>query len=219
VAVPGAYRCPCGYCWCSFAHQPDHTRALAALFATSQSTVDRIIHHLIPVLAAVLRPTPDCRTHPWIIDGTLIPVHDQSITAISKKNRRSVNTQILINANNRRVIAVGPCWPGNRNDVVVARRTVADLIDDSRTVLDDGGYRGITIITGPRRRPDGRIIRDHHYRAHRPIRARVEHVTARIKDRQILRQCRRRGEAINHSLHIITGLWNLKGCGQLRVNS
>jgi hypothetical protein len=180
------------------------------LFATSQSTVDRIIHHLIPVLAAVLRPTPDSRTHPWIIDATLIPVHDQSITAISKNYRHSVNTQIPINANNHRVIAVGPCWPGNRNDVVVARRTVADLIDDSPTVLDDGGYRGITTITGPRRRPDGRIIRDHHYRAHRPIRTRVEHVTARIKDRQILRQSRRRGEAINHSLHIITGPWNLK---------
>jgi hypothetical protein len=26
------------------------------------------------------------------------------------------------------------------------------------------------------------------------------------KDWQILRQCRRRGHAINHSLHIITGL-------------
>ena len=133
------------------------TRALAALFATSQSTLDRIIHHLIPVLAAVLGPTPDCSRHPWIIDGTLIPVHDQSITAISKNYRRSVNTEILINANNRRVIAVGPCWPGNRNDVVP---------------------------DGPRRRrlPGNQ----HHHRS---------------------------------SLHIITGPWNLKGCGQLRVNS
>jgi hypothetical protein len=67
--------------------------------------------------------------------------------------------------------------------------------------------------------PDGRIIRDHHYRAHRRIRARVEHVIARIKDWQILRQCRRRGQAINHSLHIVAGLWNLKNQGQLRVNS
>jgi hypothetical protein len=195
------------------------TRALAALFVTSQSSVDRIIHHLIPALATVLRPTPDCSRRPWIIDGTLIPVHDQSITAISKNYRRSVNTQILINADSRRVIAVGRCWPGNRNDVVVARRTVADLIDGCRTVLGDGGYRGITTITGPRRGPAGRIIRDRHYRAHRRIRARVEHVIARIKDWQILRQCRRRGEAINHSLHIIAGLWNLKTCGQLPVNS
>jgi Helix-turn-helix of DDE superfamily endonuclease len=105
------------------------TRALAALFATSQSSVDPIIGHLMPVLAAVLGPTADCSPHPWIIGATLIPVHDQSITAISKNYRRGVNTEILINANNRRVIAVGPCWPGNRNDVVVARRTVAHLLD------------------------------------------------------------------------------------------
>jgi Helix-turn-helix of DDE superfamily endonuclease len=30
------------------------TRALAALFGTSQSTVDRVIHHLVPVLAGAL---------------------------------------------------------------------------------------------------------------------------------------------------------------------
>jgi hypothetical protein len=57
------------------------------------------------------------------------------------------------------------------------------------------------------------------YRVHRRIRARVVHVIARLKDSQILRQCRRRGDAINHSLHIITGLWNLKTRSQLRVNS
>lgn len=196
------------------------TRALAALFNTSQSTIDRIIHHLIPVLADAVRPTgvrDDDR--PWIIDGTLIPVHDQPMTAISKNYRRSVNTQIIISADNHRVIAVGACWPGNRNDIVVARHTVADLIDGSWTVPGDGGYRGITTITGPGRGPDGQIIRDHHWRSHRRIRARVEHVIARIKDWQILRQCRRRGQAINHSLQIVAGLWNLKTYRQLRVSS
>jgi len=58
---------------------------------------------------------------------------------------------------------------------------------------------------------------DDHYQAHRRIRARVEHVIARLKDWQILRQCRRRGDAINHSLQIIAGLWNLKTHTQLRV--
>jgi hypothetical protein len=37
------------------------TRGLAALFATSQSTVDRIIHHLVPVLGHTLRPDPSAR--------------------------------------------------------------------------------------------------------------------------------------------------------------
>lgn len=101
----------------------------------------------------------------------------------------------------------------------MARHTVAPLLDGSRPILGDGGYRGIDTITGPRRRPDGRIIHDDHYRAHRRIRARVKHVIARTNDWQILRQCRRRGQAINHSLQIIAGLWNLKSCGQLRINS
>lgn len=195
------------------------TRALAALFGTSQSTVDRIIHHLVPVHAAALRPSLDDHARPWIIDGTLIPVHDQSITAISKNYRRSINTQIIIGAHSRAVIATGAAWPGNRNDVIVARHTVPHLLDGTRTILGDGGYRGIAAITGPRRGPSGRIIHDTRYQAHRRIRARVEHVIARLKDWQILRQCRRRGHAINHSLQIVTGLWNLKLHNQLRVNS
>jgi DDE superfamily endonuclease len=119
--------------------------------------------------------------------------------AISKNYRRSVNTQIIICAHRRRVVVAGQCWPGNRNDIVVARHTVLRLLDD-HIVLGDGGYRGITSITSPRRDNAGRIIRDQHYRTHRRIRARVEHVIARLKDWHILRQCRRRGDAINHSL-------------------
>jgi Helix-turn-helix of DDE superfamily endonuclease/DDE superfamily endonuclease len=194
------------------------TRALAALFATSQSAVDRIIHHLVPVLARALRPVPDTSDYPWIIDGTLIPVHDQSITAISKNYRRSINTQIIICAHRRRVVAAGRCWPGNRNDVVVARHTVTHLLD-GRVVLGDGGYRGIASITTPRRDKTGRIIHNDHYRVHRRLRARVEHTIARLRDWQILRQCRRRGHAINYSLQIIAGLWNLKTPNQLRVTS
>jgi hypothetical protein len=87
------------------AHQPDPR--LAALFRISQSTVDRIIDHLVPVLADLLRSAPHDSAHPWIIDGTLIPVHDQSITAISSNYRHSVNFQIIICAHRRRVIR----WP------------------------------------------------------------------------------------------------------------
>ena len=87
----------------------------------------------------------------------------------------------------------------------MARHTVVQPLD-GRVVLGDGGYRGITSITTPRRDHSGRIIRDDHYRVHRRIRARVEHVIARLEDWQILRQCRRRGHAINHSLQIIAGL-------------
>ncbi|WP_353363288.1 transposase family protein [Mycobacterium sp.] len=60
------------------------TRALAALFDTSHSTGDRVIHHLVPVPAHTLRPELIDHGGPWIVDGTLIPVHDQSITARRK---------------------------------------------------------------------------------------------------------------------------------------
>jgi DDE family transposase len=85
-------------------------------------------------------------------------------------------------------------------------------------VLGDGGHRGIPAITDPQRDKTGHIIRDDRYRVHRRIRARVEHAIARLKDWQILRQCRRRDQAINHNLQIIAGLWNLKTHTQLRVN-
>ena len=196
------------------------TRALAALFHTSQSTLDRVIHHLLPVPADVVRPAPDdTNTHPWIIDATPIPVHDQSISATSKNYRRSSNTPIIICAHLRRVVVARRCWPGNRNDVIVARHTVAPPLSADRQVLGDRGHRGITTITTPRRDHTGPIIRDDHYRAHRRIPARVDHVIARLKDWQILRQCRRRAQAINHSLQVIAGLWNLKTHKQLRVNS
>jgi hypothetical protein len=89
----------------------------------------------------------------------------------------------------------------------------------ARDIRGDGGYRGITSIATPRRDPTGRIIGHHHYRTHHRNRARVEHVIARLKDWQILRQCRRRAGAINQSLQIIAGLWNFKTHTQLRVNS
>jgi hypothetical protein len=159
------------------------TRALSALFATSQSAVYRIIHHLVPVLAKALRPTPDHdSTHPRIIDGTLIPVRDQTITATSKNYRRSVNTHIIICAHRRYVIVAARCWPGNRNDVIVARHTVVRLLTSHHQILGHGGYRGINTIGTPRRDHTGRIIRDEYYRAHRQVRARVEHVIGRLKD-------------------------------------
>jgi DDE superfamily endonuclease len=71
------------------------TRGLAAWFGTSQSAVDRIIDHLVPVPAHQPQPATDTSHHARIIDATPIPVHDQSITAIPKNNRRPINTHII----------------------------------------------------------------------------------------------------------------------------
>jgi hypothetical protein len=86
-------------------------------------------------------------------------------------------------------------------------------------ILGDRRYRGITTITTPRPDKTSPIIRDDRYPVHRRIRARVEHLITPLKHGQILRQRRRRGEAINHSLHPIARLWNLKTRNQLPVNS
>ena len=95
------------------------------------------VPHPHQVLAHAMRPAGTDDGGPWIIDGTLIPVHDQSITALSKNYPRSVNTQIIMCAQPRTVTAVGRCWPGNRNDGVVARHTVAHLLDGTRTIPGD----------------------------------------------------------------------------------
>jgi hypothetical protein len=198
-------------------HQPDHPGAGRAV---PHQPVRGRPDHPPPGASAGPRTAtrPDTSTHPWIIDGTLIPLHDQSITAISKNYRRSVNTKIVICAHRRRVVVAGQCWPGNRNDVVVARHTMVQLLE-GRVVLGDGGYRGITSIATPQRDHTGRIIHDDRYPVHRKIRVRGQHVIARLNDWRILRQCRRRGEAINHSLQANAGLWNLKIHNQLRVTS
>ena len=92
---------------------------LAALFGISDSAVHRVIDRPAPHLAELLGPPPTDRREPWIVDGTLIPVHDQTRTAKSKNYRRSVNTQIICRARDRRIVAVSEAWPGNRNDTIV----------------------------------------------------------------------------------------------------
>jgi hypothetical protein len=114
-------------------------------------------------------------------------------------------------------VAAGQCWPGNRNDVIVARHSVAQLLD-VHVVFGDGAYRGIASITTPRRDNTGRIIRDDHYRAHRRIRARRarHHAAQGLADIAAMPPPPRRHQP---SLHIIAGLWDLKIRNQLQVAS
>ncbi|MEU1600298.1 transposase family protein [Streptomyces sp. NPDC005708] len=80
---------------------------------------------------------------------------------------------------------------------------------DHPTLSGDGGYRGIDRIRTPRRGPNGRIIQDRTYRRFRKRRAVAEHTIARLKDHQILRQCRCRGHAVNHAVAGVAALHNL----------
>ncbi|MGW2940023.1 transposase family protein [Streptomyces sp. NPDC001156] len=101
-------------------------------------------------------------------------------------------------------------WPGNRNDIVVFRETLGKTLPDHPRLSGDGGYRGSDPIRTPRRGPDGRIVKDRTYRRFRKRRAAAQHTIARLKDHQIRRQCRHRGDGINHVVAGLAALHNLK---------
>ncbi len=185
-------------------------RALAALFGISQASVNRTITGLLPTLAALL-PDPTAENNVWLVDGTLIPVHDHTQSAKSKNYRRSVNVQVIARHHDRTVVTVGHAWPGNRNDIIVVRATLNPLLAATHgQVLGDGGYRSHPHITiPPPHHPPPRHDADAR-RFHVTARARIEHVLARLKDWQILRQCRRKGTSINHITKAVAYLHNLK---------
>ena len=200
------------------AHQPDHPATGRAVphQPIRQSTASSITW--CRYWPARCDPAPDNTNHPWIIDGTLIPAHDQSITAISKNYRRSVNTQIIICAHRRRSgrsrpmlarsTATTSSWPATpwpTCSMAASSSATADTAASPRSPARDATTpaassatttTGCTAGSGPASStssPDSK--------------------TGKSSD-----QCRRRGDAINHSLHIIAGLWNLKTHTQLRVN-
>ncbi|MGW2933353.1 transposase [Streptomyces sp. NPDC001156] len=183
---------------------------LGTPFAISDSAVHPVVDRLTEPLAELLGPPPTDHWELWVIDGTLIPVHDKKKTAKSKNYRRSVNVQVVCRAGERRVVAVGDAWPGNRNDIVVFRETLGKTLPDHPRLSGDGGSRGSDRIRTPRRGPDGRIIKDRNYRRFRWRRAVAEHTIARLKDHQILRQYRRKGDGINHAIAGVAALHNLK---------
>jgi len=175
-------------------------RALAALLGVSQPTAHRAITALLPQIAALFDNTiPDTREH-LLLDGTLIPVHDQSITARSKNYRRSINTQIVATCR-KRVVFAGEAWPGNRNDMMVAKATTHPPA--RITFKADSAYRSLpdTITPPPRTEPKTR-------QRHIQTRARIEHVLARMKNWQILRQCQQKSDAINQALQAVAYLHN-----------
>jgi hypothetical protein len=99
---------------------------------------------------------------------------------------------------------------GNRNDVVVFRETLGKSLPEHPRISGDGGYRGTDRIRSPRRGPSARIIKDRNYCRFRKRRVVTEQTIARLKDNQILRQCRRRGSGINLAVAGVAALHNLK---------
>jgi DDE superfamily endonuclease len=107
------------------------------------------------------------------------------------------------------VVTVGEARPGHRNDIVVHRATTAATTLNHSRVIGDGAYRAASgITTAPPRRHDNRPPRVQRYFNRR--RARAEHTIARLKDWQILRQHRRRGDAINETFRAVAAVYNLR---------
>ena len=185
-------------------------RELAAVFAISKSQAHRIVTDLVPKIAILLPSTVDAdRRWTWILDGTLVPTRDHWAAAKSKNYRWSCNAQLLVRRDDRSVIAVAAGGPGNRNDRIHYRGSVIEaMCQQHRRVLADGGYRGIAELVTPRFRAN-RIVRDAAWTRHRDRRAPVEHTIARLKDWRVLRDHRRRGRHLPHTIGAVAFLYNL----------
>jgi hypothetical protein len=174
-------------------------RQIAALFGIKHAAVGRIVDRLGPYLALQpARRRGGGRDEVLIVDGTLVPTRDRSVAAWAKNYRHSVNLQVLINADTR-LVAVGGPQPGNRNDGQAYAASGVDAAAGKATVIADGGYQGTGLLI-PHRRKAGQTDlpawQQQHNSDHRRVRARVEHVLARMKNYKILRDCRRRGDGL-----------------------
>jgi hypothetical protein len=131
-------------------------RQVALLFGISMSAAGRVVDHLAPLLALA----PIKRTHGpetvLIVDGTLAPTHDRSVSASSKNYRYSVNMQIAIDANTRLTVAISRPTPGNRHDCRAYRDSEVDRHCDGATVMADGGYQGNPEVIMPLSHPGRR---------------------------------------------------------------
>ncbi|WBO64069.1 transposase [Streptomyces camelliae] len=189
-------------------------RQLAPLFGVSKSAADRVIGHLGPKLA--LSPWHRFRKDAvLIVDGTLVPTRDHSVAEQSKNYRYSTNHQVVIDADSRLVVVVGRPLPGNRNDCRARAESGAKGAVRKTVTIADGGYRGTGLVI-PHRCSTGEELpgwKQAHNKSHKQVRARVEHVFARMKTWKILRDCRLHGDGVHHATRGIARLHNLNLAG------
>ena len=190
-------------------------RQLAPLFGISKSAANRIIDQLGPLLA--LRPRRRFRKDAvLIVDGTLVPTRDHRVAEQSKNYRYSTNHQVVIDVDTRLVVVVGQPLPGNRNDCKAWELSGAKAAVGRTTVIADGGYRGTGLVILHRRAKGQAELpawKEEHNTSHRRVRARVEHVFARMKGWKILRDCRLKGDGVHHAMLGIARLHNLALAG------
>ncbi|MFC8765738.1 transposase [Streptomyces sp. NPDC057193] len=189
-------------------------RQLAPLFGVSKSAADRIIDHLGPMLAFQPRRR-FAKDTVHIVDGTLVPTRDHTVAEQSKNYRYSTTHQVVIDAATRLVVVVGRPLAGNRNDCKAWEESGAKAAVGNTLTIADGGYPGTRLLM-PHRRRRGEELSDwkqEHNKSHKQVRARVEHVFARMKTWKILRDCRLKGDGVHHAMLGIARIHNLALAG------
>jgi hypothetical protein len=188
-------------------------RQLALLFGISKSAANRVVAQVAPLLVLPdggVPPDPDTVV---IVDGTLIPTYDRSVSASSKNYRYSVNMQVVIDADTRLGVAVGNTVPGNRHDSRAYRDSGVDQRCAGVHVMADGAYLGNPEVIIPYRKPGkGKKLpgwKEELNTVHKSVRARVEHALAHLKSWNILRNCRRKGEGVWYALRGVVQMRNL----------
>lgn len=192
------------------AHELDDAAARAPLFGISKSAADRVIDHLGPKLALQARKRFP-KGAVLIVDGTLVPTRDHTVAEQSKNYRYSTNHQVVIDADTRLVVMVGRPLPGNRADCKAWTESGAKAAVGRTITIADGGYPGTGLVM-PHRRRKGEELPDWKQadnKSHKQVRARVEHVFARMKGWKILRDCRLKGDGVHHAMLGIARLHNL----------
>jgi DDE superfamily endonuclease/Helix-turn-helix of DDE superfamily endonuclease len=212
-AARGRCRWPTGCCWWRSVYWRTNLtlRQVGPLFGISHAAA----HRVVDTLSALLALAPVRRRSPeevCLVDGTLVPLRDRTLAARSRNYRYSANVQIAIHANTRLVVALGEPLPGNRNDCRAYRDSGIDQALAGRHVMADGAYRGNPDVIIPYRKPrDGGELeawQEDLNAVHRRVRARVEHVLARMKNWKILRDHRRKARTLHHTAASIAYLHN-----------
>jgi hypothetical protein len=122
---------------------------------------------------------------------------------------------VVIDADTRLVVAVGRPLPGNRNDCLAWAESGAKAAVGNTMTIADGGYPGTGLVMPHRRRKEEDLPswKQAHNKSHKQVRARVEHVSARMKTWKILRDCRLKGDGVHTAMLGIARLHNLAFAG------
>ncbi|KUO09977.1 transposase [Streptomyces sp. DSM 15324] len=142
-------------------------------------------------------------------------VRREGTDAVRKGRPWGLPLEDRIDAVTRLVVVIGRPLPGNRNDCKAWEESGAKAAVGKTTTIADGGYPGTGLLM-PHRRRKGEDLpgwKEAHNTSHKQVRARIEHVFARMKTWKVLRDCRLKGDGVHHAMLGIARLHNLAIAG------